>query len=123
MTELLPCPFCGGEGRWNWNHDYILCGSCDIAVRPSIWATRTAPAKGASYVCVVCGSENGMCCNAIDGNEAPGADRVPLTAMQAGAKAIIPYYQTKDEAKPRAAWDAFWNAYEAALAQKESDRG
>ena len=42
-NELLPCPFCGGEGRWNWNKDYILCSSCDIAVRPSIWNTRPAP--------------------------------------------------------------------------------
>ena len=40
-------------------------------------ALDAEPAQPAvSYVCVVCGSENGMCCNAIDGNESAQPDGV-----------------------------------------------
>ena len=46
-TELLPCPFCGGEARHlefraGYHGERLICDSCDFYLSPQNWQARAA---------------------------------------------------------------------------------
>ncbi len=49
-TELLPCPFCGGNPTWQVGDEFVFCENCGVQVDSGIsweetkkmWNTRNA---------------------------------------------------------------------------------
>ena len=47
MTELKPCPFCGGEAKETV--DYVKCGGDELELRASVWCSACGVSKSVRF--------------------------------------------------------------------------